>query len=63
MFGLICATALAAWILWLVFDGVRELRRNMKAARESGLTWIIARELISSITDFQFGVSFQVAET
>ena len=43
MFGLLCATAFAAWVLWFVFDAVRGLRRNLEAARQSGLEWIVAR--------------------
>lgn len=45
MFGLVCATALAAWMVWWVFDGAMGLRRNVKAARESGLQWFLSREL------------------
>ncbi|KAL8756235.1 MAG: hypothetical protein Q9199_003085, partial [Rusavskia elegans] len=52
MFGLVYATAFAAfaaWLAWFVVDVVMGLRRNVKAARESGLRWIVART--SSILD------------
>lgn len=47
MFGLVYATALtalAAWLAWAVIDAVMGLRRNIKAARESGLRWFVARK-------------------
>lgn len=47
MFGLVYATALAAlaaWLAWAVIDAVVGLRRNIKAARESGLRWFVARK-------------------
>lgn len=46
MFGRLFATAFAACIVWFVFVGVTGLRKNVKAARESGLPWFIARKLI-----------------
>lgn len=49
MFGLLCASAFAAWLLWVVLEGVKGLRRNVKAAKESGLTWFVARELTVSL--------------
>ncbi|KAI4105196.1 MAG: hypothetical protein LQ339_003527 [Xanthoria mediterranea] len=53
MFGLVYATALAAlaaWLAWAVIDAVMGLRRNIKAARESGLRWFVAPHFIASMT-------------
>lgn len=60
MFGLLCVTALAACLLWFAIDAVKGLRRNMKAARESGLEWFIAREFVEIfLIFFLFGVWYR----
>ena len=45
MFGFLCATVFMGWLVWFVVDAVMGLRRNVKAARESGLKWFVARKL------------------
>ncbi|KAL8703443.1 MAG: hypothetical protein Q9201_003381 [Fulgogasparrea decipioides] len=49
MFGRLCATAFVAWFLWFVFDAVRGFRRNSKAAKESGLEWVVAPQFIGGM--------------
>ncbi|KAL8737513.1 MAG: hypothetical protein Q9181_001613 [Wetmoreana brouardii] len=49
MFGLLCATAFVAWSVWYVFDAARGFRRNLKAARESGLEWVAAPQFIGGL--------------
>ena len=44
MFGLVCATTFVAWLAWIIVSAVLGLRRNMQAARESGLQWFVARK-------------------
>ncbi|KAI4202259.1 MAG: hypothetical protein LQ350_002643 [Teloschistes chrysophthalmus] len=42
MLGQLCATAFAACLIWFTIAAATGLRRNLKAARESGLNYFIA---------------------
>lgn len=44
MFGLLCATAFAASLAWFIVSATIGLRKNIKAAKESGLQWFVARK-------------------
>lgn len=62
MFPQLFTAVLAAWAVWFIFDGVRGFRKNAKAARESGLPWIIARKWwMSFLSRFGYisGAGFQ----
>ena len=44
MFGQLFVTVLAAGFIWFVVDTAVGLRKNIKAAKASGLEWIITRK-------------------
>lgn len=61
MLGLLCATAFAACLIWFAFAAARGLRRNLKAAQESGLNYLIARKSAGAVASFNLVLSFHTA--